>query len=568
MIALIDAIGPFFRNHPGRRINWSKIPFSHLATSGPDRRSQWDRIRADLDHFLIQVAALGYNTITLDDVAHLTDHEDYEPEVREQISVYRDEFRPLFALARERGCRVFVTSDYLATSPAMHRRLKDRKGGARRWFCQQIERFLDDFPEVEGIVLRIGESDGMDVEDAMRSRLLLRSARDVNRLLRELLPVFESRNRKLIFRTWTVGAYLIGDLIWHRGRVAQAFQDIESPALIVSMKYGESDFFRYLPLNQHFSRIDLPKIIEFQARPEYEGAGEYPSFAGWECENHLSELAGCKNLAGFSVWCQTGGWHPFRRLAFLDPEATWINLNAATIARLALGSHTVESAVAEFFGEARAAQALEFLRRSDIIIRNLLYIPEFARLKLYFRRVRIPPLIHVYWDCVFINTPTREIIRSLVHDHDGALRAGEAAFQEFERLATLAGELDLPAADIEFMRDTFELILLARRYYFLPFTPEMEIRAAKKAYKEKWPRSERQRYRIKTSFTPFPLRRQTLRWLVRLLFRRKRGYRTILDRMFTLNVLSWSFRIFHTSHSKALPKMMRKSAMGVESVFR
>ena len=50
-LALIDAIGPFFRGYQRRRINWSKIPFSYLATSGPERDSQWCAIRADLDVF-------------------------------------------------------------------------------------------------------------------------------------------------------------------------------------------------------------------------------------------------------------------------------------------------------------------------------------------------------------------------------------------------------------------------------------------------------------------------------------------------------------------------------------
>src|SRR5262249_22759334 len=73
-LALIDAIGPFFRGYDKRRINWSKIPFLHLATEGPERATQWAGIRADLDRFAQRVAALGYNAVSLDDLAHLTDH--------------------------------------------------------------------------------------------------------------------------------------------------------------------------------------------------------------------------------------------------------------------------------------------------------------------------------------------------------------------------------------------------------------------------------------------------------------------------------------------------------------
>lgn len=566
-LALIDGNGPFFRGYEKRRINWSKIPFAWLAEADARR---WAEIGDDLALLAGRVRELGYNGLTLDDVAHLVDHPWYEPEVRGQIGRFREGFRRLFARVRAAGLRVYVTSDYLATSPAIDARLAGREVGAVEWFREMVERFLEEFPEVEGVVLRIGESDGVDVRDPLRSRILLKTADQVNRMLRTLLPVFEKAGRRLIFRTWTVGSYLIGDMIWNRGRLGHAMRGIDSPAFVLSMKYGESDFFRYLPLNRQFFRLDVPKIIEFQARREYEGAGEYPSFIGWDCERYARELAGARNVIGFSVWCQTGGWHGFRRLAFLQPEAVWIELNVAVAARVLIDRMAVEDAVAGIFGAERAREALEFLRLSEGVIRELLYIEEFARLQLFFRRVRIPPLIHVYWDCVFVNDPVREVVRHLVRDPERAIREGEAAFEHFGRMEVLAERLGLPVGDVRFMRDTFGLVLLARRYYLLPPDPELRerIRAAKKAYKLAWPRSVRSRYRIKTGFEPFPLKRRTFSWLMRLLVRRRQGYRTVLDRLFTLNVLSWCYRIFHRRHEEAMPKFLRKSAMGVESLFR
>ncbi len=319
-LALIDAIGPFFRGLDQRRINWSKIPFTHLVTSGVGRPEQWSGIRADFDTLARRVAALGYNALTLDDLAHLASHPWFEADLLERNAVFREEFRTLFAIAHGHGLKVFITSDYLTTSAAVDAQLRGSSRESRTWFRELVDGFLADFPEVAGIILRIGESDGHDVADPLRSRLALRTTGDLQLLLHEILPVFEKHGRRLILRTWTVGAHLIGDLIWHRDRLAQAFAGIESPALVVSMKYGESDFFRYLPLNRHFFRTGLPTIVEFQARREYEGAGEYPSFVGWEVEQHARELRGARNLIGFSVWCQTGGWHAFRRLAFLQPK--------------------------------------------------------------------------------------------------------------------------------------------------------------------------------------------------------------------------------------------------------
>jgi hypothetical protein len=569
-LALIDAIGPFFHGYSRRVINWSKIPFPHLVTSGPERVEQWTEIRAELAVFAGKVRALGFNAASLDDVAHLSLHPWFEPEVRERNAILREEFRLCFAVLREAGLRIFVTSDFLTTTAAVDAHLRDQLGSAETWFGEVVGAFLADFPEVEGVILRIGESDGLDVSDPLRSRLFLRTAAQVNRMLQSLLPIFERSQRKLIFRTWTVGAHLVGDLIWHRGRLAQALTGITSPAFILSMKYGESDFFRYLPLNRHFFRIDLPKIIELQARREYEGAGEYPSFIGWDVERYARELREARHVVGFSVWCQTGGWHALRRRAFLDANSVWIELNVVAAIRVLGDGQSVEETIRNFFGPERAAGALELLRRAEIVIRELLYIVEFAEQKLFFRRVRIPPLLHVYWDSIFIHDAVRRVIAHFVHDPEEALREGEAAFGNFDRMLALARELALPEEDILFMRDTFEMILLARRYYLLPPDPALDrqIKAAKKAYKKRWPRSHRQRYRIRTSLETSRLGRRTVSWLAGLLIRRQRGYRHVLDRVFTLNVLSWIYRLFQVRHRKALPKFMRKTAMGVDSLFR
>ena len=428
---------------------------------------------------------------------------------------------------------------------------------------------LDDFPQLEGLILRIGESDGTDVNAPIRTQLHLTSAKETNRLLQLLLPEFEKRGKNLILRTWTVGAHRIGDLIWHEGTLAETLKGVDSPNFIVSMKHGESDFFRYLPLNRAFFRIPQKKIIEMQARREYEGAGEYPSFIGRDCERFARELTTAKNMVGMSVWCQTGGWHRFRRLAFLEEgnRDVWIRLN--TVAAIGVFKHgkSVETIIGEF--TANAPAVLELLRHADTVIHELLYIEEFARQKLFFRRVRVPPMLHMYWDSIFINHGVRKIISHFITDPERALRAGEAAAELFPRMIELAKEADLPVDDIEHMRDAFGLILLARRYYFLPFDQSMaeQIRVAKKHYKQRWPKEIRQRYRVKVSFEPFKLKRRTIAWAVRLMVRKKRGYR-MFDHLFTLNLLGFVYRIFRTRAPQALPAFMRESAMGVDVLFK
>lgn len=568
---LIDAIGPFFRDYQKRRINWSKIPFTHLATEGDARDAQWARIRADLRHFAGEVSAMGYNAVTLDDLAHLTHHPLHEPEIAARIRVFREEFRRLFDILAEFGLKIYLTSDIIPLTPAIDAAIGSDRDRMESYFLELVNQMLRDFPEIDGLIVRIGESDGVDVKDPIHTRLHLTSPAETNALLRRMVPMFEAQERDLILRTWTVGAYPIGDLIWHRQTLAEALEGIDSPRFIVSMKHGESDFFRFLPLNRAFFRISNPTIIELQARREYEGAGECPAPIGTDCEQFARELEQSGNLIGMSIWCQTGGWHRFRRLSFLEDagDDIWVRLNVAVALRIFLDGLSVGEALHDLYPPAKAEAIHELLMHAETVFRDLIYIEEFATQKLFFRRVRIPPILHVYWDSLFINHAVRKLLRHFVPDPERTLRAGEAACSLFPKMLELADEAGLPRTDIEHWRDFCHLVRLARRYYFLPYDPELieTIRSAKSSYKKRWPKDVRERYRIKLSFTPFKIKRRTLAWVSSLLLRRRRGYRMI-DQVFTLNLLGMMFRVIRRSNPRALPKFLRKSAMGVETLFR
>lgn len=566
---LIDAIGPFFRDDPRRTINWSKISFAHLPLEGEERAVRWQQIRDDMAAFAGHAQSIGFNAVSLDDVLHLTDHPAYEPEVRARIAIYREEFCRCFTILAGAGLDVYLTMDYFSTTAGV------RSAGVEplSFVCDLVGRFLADFPQVSGVIVRIGEADARDVHDDFRSELCLQQPKQANAFLKALLPIFERCGKRLIFRTWTVGAYRIGDLMWHRGTFAAVLEGIDSEALVVSMKYGESDFFRYLPLNRNFFRTKVAKIIELQTRREYEGCGEYPSFVGWEYERYVQELRQAENVVGCMVWCQTGGWVPFRRLAFIDGTALWTELNTFVTLRVFKDQSLVEDAVREFarrIGCPDANALLELLRLSDEVIRELLYVEEFARQKLFFRRVRLPPLLLVYWHNVFFSHSVRRVLRFFVKDQEGCVRAAQRAMDRISQMKLLAARAALPVADIEFMEDTFRLLALAVEYAFSDADETMHdrIRSTKKAYKAKYPkRGPRYRYRIKLDFAPLMLQPRYLRWGIKLLFRRQRGYR-LVDRLITLQLLSLIYRVIARRRPQWVPAFAKESAMGVDVVFR
>ena len=572
-IFLIDAIGPFFRNYHKRRVNWSKIPFSHLAGDREERKKQFATIRSDLDVFAGKVSLIGYNSVSLDDVAHLAPDPWLEPELNEFIADCQEEYRTLFSICTKHGLAVYLTMDVLSLSPGLKLHVGSNRKKARQFLMRQIQTLFDTFPEVRGVIIRIGECDARDVKSTLKSELLLRTSRQVNSVLKDLLPIFEQHDRQLILRTWTVGAYQVGDFIWHRGTAARVLQGITSPNFILSMKYGESDFYRYLPLNKQFFRFDrVKKIIELQARREYEGCGEYPSFIGWDYEGYAEQLKGANNMAGICVWCQTGGWVPFRRLSFLDQDSIWNELNSYVTLKIFKNQWSTEQSVSAFAAErgySNPQAFLELLRLDDEVIKELLYIKEVASQKLFFRRVRIPPLFTVFWNNIFINHSVRKVLRSLVADGDEIVTSGYIALEKIEHMKKLAAGLQLPVDDLQFMADTFALLALAREYYFLPYNEEIKLRIkkAKKQYKSQYPKNSRPRYRIKTNFTPFALRSRHIVWFLRISLRKTRGYR-VLDYLLTLHLLSLVYFLISRTKPDVIPGFARKSAMGIGTIFR
>ncbi len=493
-IFLIDAIGPFFRGYRKRRINWSKIPFAHFHREPEACRAQFTRIASDLDLFCTKVSRIGYNSVSLDDVAHLTPDHWIESSINAAIAVFQQEYRSLFAICSGHGLDIYLTMDVLSLTPALREWIGRRWDRAEEFLVRQVDTVLGLFPEISGLIVRIGECDGGDVAGDFLSELLVRTPKQLNRLLRSLLPVFERHRRRLILRTWTVGAYPIGDFIWHGRTLDRALEGIDSPFFILSMKHGESDFFRYLPLNRQFFRYRGKKILELQARREYEGAGEYPAFIGREYWNYAKQLATAENMAGISVWCQTGGWLPFRRLSFLEPEGLWNEINACVILNVFRDGLTVEEAVhasAPHIGCSDPESLAELLRLSEEVICEGLYIGEIASRQLYFRRSRIPPLLNVYWDSIFISHPLRKLLGLLCESGEDCVTRGRKAVVRIERMEEIAKGLGLPTDDLRFMADTFGLLALAREYYFLPFGDEIRqrLKTAKRAYKERYPKA-------------------------------------------------------------------------------
>ncbi|MEI6562982.1 MAG: hypothetical protein WCO42_01600 [bacterium] len=568
---MIDGIGPFFLGHPKRTVNWSKIPFSALERNGHVKADVFREIREAFTRFAGTAASLGFNAISLDDLAHLTDSFAYPPPLRDRIAAYRYEFAALFEIARAAGLQVYMTTDISFFNRELDERLGRDDSKIIRFLGDAVDALFRDFPSVQGIIARFGESDGLDVHGDFLSRQILRTPRQARCYVEALLAVCETRRRTLIMRTWSLGAYRIGDLMWNRKTYEAVFTGLEHPRLILSLKYGETDFFKYVPLNRHFhddSRHN--KMIELQARREYEGGGEYPSFIGWDYERYEKELASCRNVVGAWIWCQTGGWTTSRRITFVKDSSLWNEINVAVTIRVFKEHQGVESAVRQYCAihmpGVPAVSLLELLRLSSEVVSELLYVDDYARCAVYFRRLRLPPLMHVLWDAVFITDTMRIFLRHFVRDLEGKISQGYEALRKIQRMIALAEEMGLPAEGLKAQYAVYEVLAVAREYFFRPANPAVESRLRGLIRRIHQSPAENH-YVFVVRFNRSWMGAGLIRFVLRHLLRHRRAYR-LADRLVLLRVLAWVGWGLKFVPAHRLPRVAVSQGMGLRHFLK
>lgn len=200
------------------------------------------------------------------------------------------------------------------------------------------------FPEVDGLVVRVGETYLFDTphhagntavpmhdpaitrEEMIRRFILL-----VNFLRQE---VCERYGRRLIYRTWDY----FGDR-FHADRnfyLAVTEAVAPHPLLVFSIKHTGGDFFRGCRPNACLGAGRHPQIVEAQCAREYEGKGAFPNYVARGVIEGFPEVPEPRGLrdwaraplfAGLWTWSRGGGWFgPYLQHEF------WPDLNARVLA--------------------------------------------------------------------------------------------------------------------------------------------------------------------------------------------------------------------------------------------
>ncbi len=100
----------------------------------------------------------------------------------------------------------------------------------------------------------------------------------------------------------------MGDLHTNPDSYEAVLGDLDDPHLVVSTKYTSGDFYSHLPLNPTLLTGSQRRIVEFQARREFEGFGSLPNDLVAEQAQALTTfLAANPHVEGVWNWTQDGG---------------------------------------------------------------------------------------------------------------------------------------------------------------------------------------------------------------------------------------------------------------------
>jgi hypothetical protein len=219
----------------------------------------------------------------------------------------------------------------------------------------QIDEIFKTFPELDGLVIRFGETYLFDTPYHSGGSPVSSGGKEgieghvkLLNILRE--EICEKRNKKLFYRTWDFGFFHTNPEVYLK--ITNRIEPHKN--LIFSIKYTKGDFHRLLPFNPTLGIGKHQYIVEVQAQPEYYGKGAHPAYVfngvlnGFEEYDQvmnskekqgLKDLKGDPDFVGVWTWSRGGGWQG----PYISNEL-WCDVNAMTALEWAKDTTLTEEA--------------------------------------------------------------------------------------------------------------------------------------------------------------------------------------------------------------------------------
>ncbi|MDG4801934.1 hypothetical protein [Micromonospora sp. WMMD980] len=372
-------------------------------------------------------------------------------------------FGPVFRYADEMGLKVFLLTDMLAVSPPLEAYLHRTVGGLdtgdpRLWAVYRagLAEVFARMPFVAGLMVRVGEGGEVYAGSGWdyTSKLAVTTADGVRAMLRALLDTAGPAGKEIIFRTWTVGVGEVGDLHTNPQEYARVLGGFDDPHLIVSTKYTLGDFYSHLPFNTTLFGGTQRRIVEFQARREFEGFGALPNDLGpLHAAALRAFLAANPHVEGVWNWTQDGG--PLRAgpMSLYLRAGFWqlYDLNTYAVARLAWDPDTdparvtADWAYRTFSADPATVAAIgAAMALSRTAVTTGLYVGPYADTSVRALGLEPPPMMWIFeWDIPTGDSAALDSIYAVTGDRvDEAVAEGGAAVATARRMRALVAGTD------------------------------------------------------------------------------------------------------------------------------
>jgi hypothetical protein len=277
---------------------------------------------------------------------------------REWVDRKAARLHTLYNECKEKGLDVYAMSDLILLPKRLVSKYHIEKTFGnpldtltQRILRYQIQQIFKQFPQMDGLVVRIGET---YLEDAPFHVGNIQNKSDADKCIIPLINLLRDEicvklNKKLVFRTW----WAFDTDINKYNYVCSHVQPHKN--LVIAVKHCEGDFHRGNPFSKVLGLGNHPQLIEVQCAREYEGKGAYPNYIahgvieGFEEHEHLKnegkmwnlrQLYNTGKMAGIWTWTRGGGWEgPYIK------DELWCDVNAWVMTQWACTPNASEASI-------------------------------------------------------------------------------------------------------------------------------------------------------------------------------------------------------------------------------
>lgn len=267
---------------------------------------------------------------------------------REWVDRKASRLHYMFNRCKDEGLDVYAMSDLILLPKRLvaKYKLESNFGDPQDTLVQrilkyQVDEIFKEFPQMDGLIVRIGET---YLEDAPYHVGNIQHKDDADRCIIPLINLLRDEicvkmNKKLIFRTWMSFDTDINKYEYISDKIEP------HKNLFFAVKHCEGDFHRGNPFSKVLGLGHHPQIVEVQCAREYEGKGAFPNYVargvidGFEEHQtlkdknklwNLRELNKTGLLAGIWTWSRGGGWEgPYIKDELWCDLNTWIMIKWA-----------------------------------------------------------------------------------------------------------------------------------------------------------------------------------------------------------------------------------------------